>query len=273
LPVLRGRRIFAFVSRHHRSPARAAAVGFLALVLTRTALADGVPGCPAVFEDATAVATFYDADGTGHCGYDVAPDRMVVAVSSADWAGSVHCGRCLQVWGPEGMVIVRVVDSCPTCGADHIDLSAEAFDLVADPQQGIVPVAYRSIACPVAGPVAVKQKEGSNPWWLALQPRNHRHAIAAVSVRENGATNWQPTSRQDYGYFLIESGAPAGLDPPLDVRITDVHGRVVIENDLIPVISAGTTRTGTAQLAACAGIFVDGFESSTLAPWWSQATP
>jgi expansin (peptidoglycan-binding protein) len=237
------------------------------------AFADGVPGCPSVFQDATAVATFYDADGTGHCGYDVAPDRMVVAVSSADWAGSAHCGRCLQVWGPEGMVVVRVVDSCLTCGADHLDLSAEAFDLVADPQQGIVPVAYRSIACPVAGPVAVKQKEGSNPWWLALQPRNHRHAIAAVAVREDGDTVWQTATRQDYDYFLIESGAPAGLDPPLDVRITDVHGKVVVAHDLIAAIAPGSTVPTPAQLAACAGIFVDGFESSTLAPWWSAATP
>lgn len=245
----------------------------ISLSLARTALADGVPDCPAVFEDATAVATFYDADGTGHCGYDVAPDRMVVAVASADWAGSAHCGRCLQVWGPEGMVIVRVVDSCPTCGPDHLDLSAEAFDLVADPQQGIVPVAYRSIACPVAGPLAVKQKEGSNPWWLALQPRNHRHAIAAVAVREDGDTVWQAAARQDYNYFLIESGAPAGLDPPLDVRITDVHGKVVVADDLIATIVAGSTVPAPAQLAACSGIFADGFESSTLAPWWSAATP
>lgn len=254
-----------------RRPAFSA--GSLALALALPALADGVPGCPAVFEDATAVATFYDADGTGHCGFDVAPDRMVVAVSSADWAGSVHCGRCLQVWGPEGMVVVRVVDSCPTCGADHIDLSAEAFDLVADPQQGIVPVAYRSIACPVAGPLAVKQKEGSNAWWLALQPRNHRHAIAAVEIREDGAAIWQPTARQDYNYFLIESGAPAGLDPPLDVRVTDVHGKVVVADDLIPVIAAGTTVAAAGQLARCSGVFVDGFEGAELAPWWSAATP
>lgn len=249
-------------------------MAFALVLLQRSAArADGVPDCPAVFEDATAVATFYDADGTGHCGYDVAPDRMVVAVSSADWAGSAHCGRCLQVWGPEGMVVVRVVDSCPTCGADHIDLSAEAFELIADPQQGIVPVAYRSIACPVAGPVAVQQKEGSNPWWLALQPRNHRHAIAAVAVREDGATNWQPAARQDYDYFLIESAAPAGLDPPLDLRITDVHGKVVVAHDLIATIAPGSTVQTPAQLAACSGIFVDGFEGSTLAPWWSASTP
>lgn len=257
----------------HRFGRRAWVALALVLLQRSVARADGVPDCPAVFEDATAVATFYDADGTGHCGYDVAPDRMVVAVSSADWAGSAHCGRCLQVWGPEGMVIVRVVDSCPTCGADHIDLSAEAFDLVADPKQGIVPVAYRSIACPVAGPVAVKQKEGSNAWWLALQPRNHRHAIAAVAVREDGATTWQPTVRQDYDYFLIESGAPAGLDLPLDVRVTDVHGKVVVAHDLIPTNAPGSTVQTPAQLAACSGIFDDGFEGSTLAPWWSASTP
>ena len=92
-------------------------------------------------------------------------------------------------------------------------------------------------------------------------------------MREDGATTWQPTVRQDYDYFLIESGAPAGLDPPLDVRVTDVHGKVVVAHDLIPTIAPGSTVQTPAQLAACSGIFVDGFEGSTLAPWWSASTP
>lgn len=256
--------------------ARRGSLGFLAalqaLLLSAPALlADGVPDCPAVFLDLDGVATFYDADGTGNCGFDVAPDRMVTAVADPDWAGSLHCGRCLEVWGPEATIVVRVVDRCPECPTGHLDLSAEAFDLIAEPAQGIVPVAFRSVPCPVGGPLSIRQQEGSNPWWLSLQVRDHRHAVASVELRENGASTWQPMPRASYNYFVATSAS--GFAFPLDLRLTDVHGGVVVETDLITAAVPGQVTSGTTQFPACSGIFVDGFETGTAAPLWSQAFP
>lgn len=231
--------------------------------------ADGVPDCPASFEELDGVATFYAADGGGNCSFAPTGDLMVTAVAAPDWAGSAECGRCLEVWGPEGRIVVRVVDQCPECPAGHLDLSAEAFDLIAEPIQGIVPIAFRSTPCPVAGNVVIHQKDGVNVWWFAVQIRNHRYAIAAIALRENGSPTWQAMARQDYNYFLLTSGP--GLAFPVDLRITDVHQHVIIES-VGSVVPQGDT-FGQHQFSRCGGLFADGFESATAVPWWSSTTP
>jgi expansin (peptidoglycan-binding protein) len=137
--------------------------------------ADGYPDCPTVFTALAGVATWYAADGTGACSYDASNDLMVTAVALPDWAGSAHCGQCLEVWGPSGHIVVRVVDQCPECPSGHLDLSYQAFDAIADPNTGVIPIAFRSIECPVAGNLALRQKEGSNVWWFAVQPRDTRY--------------------------------------------------------------------------------------------------
>lgn len=244
---------------------------FLHLLLAVAAVADGVPDCPALFQDLSGMATFYAADGTGNCSFDAEPTPMVTAVAAPDWNGSAHCGRCLRVWGPDGVVDVRVVDQCPECPAGHLDLSAEAFDVIADPLDGIVPIAFRSIECPVAGPLAIREKEGSNPWWLALQVRDHRYAIASVEIRQSGSASWTAMARQDYDYFLIEDGT--GIDFPVDLRVTDVHGHLVQDDVALSQVTPGLVTLLAAQLPACSGIFLDGFETGTLAPLWTLAAP
>lgn len=256
------------MSRHLRAPLAGALLFGLSSVLP----ADGVPDCPAVFLDLDGVATFYDADGTGNCGFDATADLMVTAVADPDWAGSLHCGRCLEVWGPEATIVVRVVDRCPECPTGHLDLSAEAFDAIADPLLGIVPIAFRSVPCPVAGNLSVRQQEGSNPWWLSIQVRDHRHAVASVELRETGATTWQPMPRADYNYFVAQTGG-SGFQFPLDLRLTDIHGHVVVESDLVSAAVPGQAIPGTTQFPACDGIFVDGFETGTAAPLWSHLAP
>jgi expansin (peptidoglycan-binding protein) len=235
--------------------------------------ADGLPDCPSVFQDLSGVATYYSATGAGACGFDPSSDLMVTAVAAPDWAGSAHCGRCLRVWGPEATIVVRVVDLCPECPTGHLDLSAEAFDIIANPVQGVVPIAFRSIPCPVSGNLLVKQKEGSNAWWLALQPRNSRHEVAGVELRETGSTSWTSLARQDYNYFVATSGSGNGFDFPIDLRLTDVHGRLVAADNLLAGVAAGSVTPFPGQFAACAGVFVDDFETGTATPLWTSHAP
>lgn len=236
------------------------------------AAADAVPDCPAVFQELTGVATYYAADGTGNCSFDAELTPLVAAVAAPDWNGSAQCGRCLRVWGPDGVVEVRVVDQCPECPAGHLDLSAEAFEIIADPLAGIVPISFRSIECAVSAPLAVRQKEGSNPWWWALQVRSHRYAIAAVEIRQNGSPTWTEMARQDYNYFLVTASGD-GIDFPVDLRVTDIHGHVVQEDDVLGLVTPGLVTPLDAQLQRCAGIFLDGFETGTLAPHWTLTAP
>lgn len=214
------------------------------------------PYCPASLPSTTGVATYYAANGSGNCSFDPSGDLMVTAVAAPDWAGSAQCGRCLEVVGPEAQVVVRIVDKCPECPANHLDLSAEAFDAIADPVQGIVPISFRPVPCAVVGNISIKQKDGVNIWWFAVQIRNHRHAIATVELRQNGSSSWQNMARQDYNYFLLTS--VSGLLFPVQLRITDVYQHQLVES--VASVAPEAETPGTGQFPACDGLFRDGFD-------------
>jgi expansin (peptidoglycan-binding protein) len=214
------------------------------------------PYCPASLGWTAGVATYYNADGSGACMFDPSTDLMVTAVAAPDWAGSAQCGRCLEVVGPEAQAVVRVVDQCPECPSGHLDLSAEAFDLIADPLLGAVPISFRPVPCPVIGNVAIKQNDGANQWWFAVQIRNHRYAIASVELRQAGSTSWQTMARQDYNYFLLTSGS--GILFPVTLRVTDMYQHQLVET--VASLNPGAETPGIGQFSLCDGIFADGFE-------------
>lgn len=237
----------------------------MAGVATFLTLPDGgrrAPFCPASLAPVNGVATYYDANGSGNCSFDPSADLMVTAVAAPDWAGSAQCGRCLEVWGPEAQVVVRVVDKCPECPTNHLDLSAQAFDLIADPLQGIVPISFRPVPCAVTGNIVIKQKDGVNIWWFAVQIRNHRYAIASVELRQSGSSSWQTMARQDYNYFLLTSGS--GLLFPVQLRITDMYQHQLVET-VTSVVPDGETQ-GTGQFPVCDGLFADGFQGGPASP-------
>ena len=85
----------------------------------------------------------------------------------------------MHVVGPKGAVTVRIVDLCPECNAGHLDLSREAFALIADLPQGRVDITWQVVSPDLPGPVAYHFKDGSNQWWTAVQ------------VGRTAATRWQ----------------------------------------------------------------------------------
>jgi len=207
------------------------------------------PGLPCDAADArTGDATYYDfADGSGNCGFPATPDDlMVAAMNAVDYAGSAACGACVRIEGPDGSVDVRIVDQCPECPQGDIDLSPEAFALVAPIEAGRVPITWTTISCDVAGPVVYHFKDGSNPWWTAVQMRNHRNAIARFEWHDGSAFVEVP--RVDYNYFVRESGVGEG---PLRFRVTDVLGNV-LEDVGIPLLDDADA-PGVGQFPTCGG--------------------
>ncbi len=196
----------------------------------------------------TGEATFYDfADGSGNCGFDPSPDDLMIgAMNHVDYADSRACGACVRLDGPNASITIRVVDQCPECPEGDIDLSPEAFEQIAPLSDGRVPITWQYVACDVAGPLRYHFKEGSNPWWTAVQIRNHRQAIATLEYKDaNGA--WIGVPRESYNYFVEASGMGEG---PYAFRVTDVFGGVV-EDEGIPFVEAGDSESA-AQLPACA---------------------
>ncbi|MFI7430435.1 expansin EXLX1 family cellulose-binding protein [Micromonospora sp. NPDC049836] len=211
-----------------------AAVALAALLGVVLAVRGGAaPACatppralPAAAPLGTAVhsgkATFYDSKGAGgNCSRPAAPDnRRYVALGPAEYAAGAACGGHLDVTGPKGTVRVLVMDQCPECEAGHLDLSAEAFARIADPVQGVVRVSYRAVVNPpLPGPLTFRIKEGASRWWFAVLVGDHGNPLRSVEVRQNGA--WRAAARQDYNYWLIDSGAGPG---PYTIRVTDAYG-------------------------------------------------
>ena len=192
-------------------------------------------------------ATYYDfADGSGNCGFPPSPgDLMVAAINTPQYGGSAACGSCAHVVGPRGEVTVRIVDRCPECPSGDLDLSPQAFERIAELSAGRVPITWTEVPCPVAGPLVYHFKDGSNPWWTAIQIRNHRNRIAGVEVREG--ESYRPLTRVDYNYFLDESGLGEG---PYALRVTDVYG-ATLEDEGVPSLD-DADHPSHAQLPECA---------------------
>ncbi len=198
----------------------------------------------ALFELQDGIATYYDATGAGHCGYDASPgDLDVAAMNAPQFAGSAVCGACAEIEGPQGTVRVRIVDSCPECAAGHLDLSRQAFEKIAPLVDGRVNTRWRLVTCAVEGPVRYRIKEGTNDDWAAIQVRNHRLPIQKLEWQKNGA--WVNAPREDYNYFVEPSGMGPG---PVKVRITATDGQTL--EDTLPRIVEKTTYDGAAQFSS-----------------------
>src|SRR3954470_3546186 len=115
----------------------------------------------------TGEATYYtEADGSGNCSFDPTPnDLMVGAMNHDDSTGAGLCGAFVMINGPQGDVMVRIVDQCPECLAGDIDLSPQAFSQIADLIRGRVPISWRIVSPDISGPIRYRIKEGSSQWW------------------------------------------------------------------------------------------------------------
>ena len=187
--------------------------------------------------------TYYDfADGGGACLYDKTSDFHIAALNGFDWAGSAWCGACADVTGPNGkQVRVRIVDECPDCSKGQLDFHPDAFALLAPKEQGRISITWSFVACDVQGPVSYKFKDGSNPFWTAVQVRNSRYPIARLETSKDGSS-FVEAQRQDYDYFLNGGGFGSG---PTQVRITAQNGMTL--SDTLPEVQAELVVTGTSQ--------------------------
>lgn len=192
----------------------------------------------------TGEGTYYDADGSGNCSFDPSSDLDVGAMNHTDYAASAACGQCVKVDGPLGSLVVRIVDQCPECKPGDIDLSAEAFAKIAKPADGRVPISWKVVTCGYDGPIEYHHKDGTNPYWGAIQIRNSNNAIASVEVKVDGA--FVSGERADYNFFIFAGGLGEG---PYAIRVTDVYGNV-LEDPAIP-FAAEETFPGAGQFPAC----------------------
>ncbi|KAI9478678.1 MAG: RlpA-like double-psi beta-barrel-protein domain-containing protein-containing protein [Benjaminiella poitrasii] len=91
-------------------------------------------------------ATYYSVKKSGKpsCGKKYDNDDLVVALSDKRMpkGHGKPCGKKIKVKGPKGSVKVKVVDTCPECSKNDIDLSPKAFEKIAKKKDGRVKVTW-----------------------------------------------------------------------------------------------------------------------------------
>lgn len=114
---------------------------------TSDARVDAPAADAAIGQTFTGEATYYNADGTGACGFKASPnDLMVAAMNKAQYKKSL-CGQCIAVTGPKGTVKVRIVDLCPGCSMGDVDLSKQAFSAIAALSAGRIDISWHFVPC------------------------------------------------------------------------------------------------------------------------------
>lgn len=189
------------------------------------------------------VATFYDTDGGGACGYDPSPDPLTAAMNWSDYEDSKACGAYVLVQAANGAsVTVRITNLCPApCRVGQLDLSPQAFDHLGARNLGEMPITWKLVSPPLSKRISIRYKVGSSEYWCGIQVIDHANPVALLEVRTGGG--WKQLQRTDYNYFLSENGAGCGGA----IAVTDIYGeRLVV--DPLPV-KADVTQPTTLQFA------------------------
>ncbi|WP_405680843.1 MULTISPECIES: expansin EXLX1 family cellulose-binding protein [unclassified Streptomyces] len=191
------------------------------------------------------VATVYKAGvGDGACSYGPSDDMMIAAMNTTDYETSKACGAHVLVRAANGAsVTVRITNECPLpCAPGQLDLSEQAFAKLAPVSTGRIAITWSLSSPATPGTIAIRYKNGSSPYWCAIQAIGHRNPLARLEVRTS--SGWRQLTRTDYNYFLSPDGSGCGDA----IRITDIYGeRLTIDGVALRPEAVQRTQVQLAQ--------------------------
>jgi expansin (peptidoglycan-binding protein) len=166
-----------------------------------------------------------------------------VAINSTDFRDSKTCSACMEVTGPLGTVTVEVVENCGgACVDGEIELSREAFELVADASEGHADVSWRLVPCQRTGPIAFAYEPDSHEWFAGIQIRNPALPVAELDIRFSDAVGWVTLEMDGWNHFPISDDLGSG---PFDFRVRAIDGQELLEEN-IEYVPGGVVQ-GTGQ--------------------------
>ena len=118
-------------------------------------------------------ATYYDGNGGfGSCGSPLT-SGLYGAISHSCYEAS-QCGKCAVVHGPLGNVTITIMDKCPGCLENTLDISSEAFKTIATIDDGRVKVTWELVECnnskPISQMTTTQANLTNNPSQTQTQP-------------------------------------------------------------------------------------------------------
>ncbi|RPA79866.1 hypothetical protein BJ508DRAFT_362929 [Ascobolus immersus RN42] len=186
-------------------------------------------------------ATNVEGGACSYAGYTLPAGLQPIQLSTLNWNRALYCGACVQVThATNGRSTTGMIVDQGGSDANALTLSPQAYSQLGS-NQAILPISWTLVRCPSNGPLRYRAKEGSSQWYLALQIRDSRTPIAKVEVSADGGRNWRELVREPYNYWVLQNGS--GSDR-VDVRVSDVEGRVIIDNNVWAVSEVETVGGG-----------------------------
>jgi expansin len=183
---------------------------------------------------ATGTAVYYNPlQAQDRCSIEpLARDGLYASLPPGQYGNGADCGAYLAITGPRGTVRVEIVDMCPGCTGNQLDLSTAAFARIQPLADGTAPVSYQLARDPaLSGPLAVRIEPGSTGGSMAIQVLNHGNPLTRVQV------NGRDLAPRPDGYWVAPGGAGSG---PFRVSVTDALGNAA-------VLTGITLRPGVVQ--------------------------
>ena len=178
----------------------------------------------------TGTARFYvPGAAAGAC--DLGPfrrDGVYASLSPARFARGTDCGTYVHVRGPRGEVLAEVVDLCPLCAGDDINLSRAAFAKVAPTRRGSARVSYAPATDPrLPGPLTLRGYRTADGY-RALQVLNHGNRIVAVDITAAAPGRTRRWHRMRLSAHDLWVAWGRRVPQRVTVRLSDDRGHTVV---------------------------------------------
>jgi expansin (peptidoglycan-binding protein) len=167
-------------------------------------------------------AVFYNAgQAEDRCSIEpLAPGGLYASLPGGQYRNGAECGAYIDITGPLGTVQAEIVDLCPGCAADELDLSTAAFARIQPTAAGTARITYQLARDPaLPGPLAIRVGSGSSAGSLAIQVLNHGNPLSLVQV------DGRSMALRGDGYWIVPDGAGPG---PFQVHVTDALGNSAV---------------------------------------------
>ena len=127
-------------------------------------------------------------------------------------------------------VVVRIIDRCPECAQNHLDMSEDSFKKLGKLELGTINIKYDFVPCPTTGNIKYRIKKDSTKYWVSVLIDNHRIGVKKFEMKGQN-TGWVTVTRASYNEF--EYTPSPSIEPPVSFRVTSIDGEVITDENII----------------------------------------